>query len=527
MPTSPTPIAALPTPPSTANPAGFDSAADAFLGALPTFRTETNTVAANVYDNAVEAAGSASAASGSASTASTHATNAGNSASAAAASALAAANTVATIPEGAIDDSTTSLANVWSSSKVNTALAAAGGTAGVNSRSADYTILTGDKGKIVQLTGSTSRTFTTPAAATVGAGWYCYVQHAGDDTAEAANPVALTIDGNASETIDGVATVTEYKGGTLLITSNGTNWVTMRIAGGFARFTQTASFVWPASVSGAFVDVVGGGGGGYGGGNGGSGNSAGGGGGARVLSFVHSQALNTAISCVVGAGGAGGAGNNTSGNIGLAGGFSHFQIGTSNQFRAGGGGAGGNGQGGAGGAQFSSGLATTSNNRAGSIAWSASNFDAIGHSGGGGANGTGSAGNAEWGGGGGGRVSTFPLGGSSRFGGGGGGSGSWGGASVGSPGAGGLSGMYQDGNGGLSGISGASPTAGGAGASRNFACGDGGGGGGGANTVGTTGAAGGAGGFPGGGGGGGGNSNTGSGGNAGNGGRGEVRVWYW
>ena len=125
MPTSPTPIAALPTPPSTANPAGFDSAADAFLGALPTFRTETNTVAANVYNNAVEAAGSASAASGSASTASTHATNAGNSASAAAASALAAANTVATIPEGAINDLTTSLANVWSSSKTNSMLSSA------------------------------------------------------------------------------------------------------------------------------------------------------------------------------------------------------------------------------------------------------------------------------------------------------------------------------------------------------------------------------------------------------------------
>lgn len=122
MPTSPTPIAALPTPPSTANPAGFDSAADAFLGALPTFRTETNTVAADVYDNAVEAAGSADAAAGSASAASTHATNAGNSASAAAASALAAANTVATIPEGSIDDSATALTKVWSSSKVSTTM---------------------------------------------------------------------------------------------------------------------------------------------------------------------------------------------------------------------------------------------------------------------------------------------------------------------------------------------------------------------------------------------------------------------
>jgi hypothetical protein len=49
----PTTITALPTPPSTADPANFDTRADAFLGALPTFRTETNTVVSelNVISN--------------------------------------------------------------------------------------------------------------------------------------------------------------------------------------------------------------------------------------------------------------------------------------------------------------------------------------------------------------------------------------------------------------------------------------------------------------------------------------------
>ena len=127
MPTSPTPITALPTAPSRADPANFPARADAFLGALGTFGTQLNAVATNTFDNATEAeadataaeasrvaaaasqtaaaasasaasgsasaaASSATSASGSASTATTQATNAGNSATAAAASQTAAAS---------------------------------------------------------------------------------------------------------------------------------------------------------------------------------------------------------------------------------------------------------------------------------------------------------------------------------------------------------------------------------------------------------------------------------------------------
>lgn len=79
MPTSPPTIAALPTPPSRSDSANFAARGDAFLGALPTFRTEANAVAANVYANAVEADADAVAADASA-------TLAANSAAAAAAS---------------------------------------------------------------------------------------------------------------------------------------------------------------------------------------------------------------------------------------------------------------------------------------------------------------------------------------------------------------------------------------------------------------------------------------------------------
>jgi hypothetical protein len=60
VPTAPTPIAALPTPvPTTADPANFDTRADALLEAFPDMVTEMNSVADTTYDNAVEAAASA------------------------------------------------------------------------------------------------------------------------------------------------------------------------------------------------------------------------------------------------------------------------------------------------------------------------------------------------------------------------------------------------------------------------------------------------------------------------------------
>lgn len=62
-------IGALPTPPSTGDPATFDTRADAFLGQFPTFGNETNAVAANVYANAVDAAANATAAASAASNA--------------------------------------------------------------------------------------------------------------------------------------------------------------------------------------------------------------------------------------------------------------------------------------------------------------------------------------------------------------------------------------------------------------------------------------------------------------------------
>jgi hypothetical protein len=87
VPTTPPTITALGTPPSSQDSANFDARADALLGALPTFVTETNAVAVNAYGNAVDAYGNAVAGAASASASAASAVTAAANAAAAAASA--------------------------------------------------------------------------------------------------------------------------------------------------------------------------------------------------------------------------------------------------------------------------------------------------------------------------------------------------------------------------------------------------------------------------------------------------------
>lgn len=90
----------------------------------------------------------------------------------------------------------------------------AGGVTAVND---DYTILAGDQGKsIVQSVAS--KAITTPAAATVTSPFRCRVVNnsSGD----------LTLDGNASETIDGALTLTIPAGRGVILETDGTNWFT-------------------------------------------------------------------------------------------------------------------------------------------------------------------------------------------------------------------------------------------------------------------------------------------------------------
>lgn len=85
------PISALPTPPTRQDPANFNARADAFLAALPTFRTEANALEANVDAREANAIIQANTATAQASAALASAASASASAILAAASAGAAA----------------------------------------------------------------------------------------------------------------------------------------------------------------------------------------------------------------------------------------------------------------------------------------------------------------------------------------------------------------------------------------------------------------------------------------------------
>lgn len=84
------PISTLPTPPSRQDPANFADNADAFLGALPDFQSETNAAGTYIDGIGTQVDADKTAAAASATAASTSATNAANSATAAANSAASA-----------------------------------------------------------------------------------------------------------------------------------------------------------------------------------------------------------------------------------------------------------------------------------------------------------------------------------------------------------------------------------------------------------------------------------------------------
>ena len=121
--TTPPAIAALPTPPDPNDRATFNARAYPWSVAQQTFATEVSAVATNVAANATDAAASATAADLSKTAASGSATAAAGSATSADAARIAAQAAVASIPAGAINDTTTTTTSVWSSTKTAAELA--------------------------------------------------------------------------------------------------------------------------------------------------------------------------------------------------------------------------------------------------------------------------------------------------------------------------------------------------------------------------------------------------------------------
>jgi hypothetical protein len=102
--------------------------------------------------------------------------------------------------------------------------ASAGGgsaTYTISNKTANYTIVAGDLGTIINCSGATDITISLTAAATLGAGFNVWIWNNTTTTA-----MQVIIDPNGSETIDGVSSIVLNRGEGTQIVCDGTNWQT-------------------------------------------------------------------------------------------------------------------------------------------------------------------------------------------------------------------------------------------------------------------------------------------------------------
>lgn len=194
-----------------------------------------------------------------------------------------------------------------------------------------YTILAADNASVIEFTGSAATTFSLTAAATLGAGWYCYVANYGTGADGAG---LLTFDPNAAELIDGSATIATYPGDVRLITCSGTAFFSELLHGGYVQFTAAGAntFTVPSRIKNVKVELWGGGAGGTGGRAGAASalraGGPGGGGGSFVTGEFDASTVGSSVTVTIAAVAAGGAGAgpsaNGNGTAGTAGNNSTF-----------------------------------------------------------------------------------------------------------------------------------------------------------------------------------------------------------
>jgi hypothetical protein len=213
-----------------------------------------------------------------------------------------------------------------------------------STKTSAYTLVSADSGTLVEVTSGTF-TLSFTAAATLGNGWFCYVKNSGTGS--------ITLDPNASETIDGLTSYIMYPNETRLITCSGTSFFSTVLSPFNLTLTATGTFVTPPGYSNFSGFLWGGGGSG----NVSATTRSGGGGGACVPFTVSSSELSSSFTVTIAAGGVGV--TTATGNVGGTSSFtlanskvvSSYGGGGGNASRGGGGGgsqgAGGSGTGGA------------------------------------------------------------------------------------------------------------------------------------------------------------------------------------
>lgn len=167
------------------------------------------------------------------------------------------------------------------------------GLVGYSARTSNTQLAAADKGKLIDITSGTfSQTFA--SAATLGAGWWCYLRNSGSGD--------ITLDPNSTELIDGLSTYVMYPGECRLVMCDGSALRTVVVKPFFKVFTASDTFVEPPGY--ALLEGMAWGAGASGAKTGNTNTAGGGGGGACVPFQVPATSPGTSRSVTIGAGGA-------------------------------------------------------------------------------------------------------------------------------------------------------------------------------------------------------------------------------
>jgi len=123
----------------------------------------------------------------------------------------------------------------------------------IDNKTAAYTVVSGDLGKIINCSSGTF-TISLTSAATLGAGWYCWIYN----TDDGASNFAVTIDPDGSETIGFKSTIVLRQLEGVKIVSDGTNWLVGDDRKSlFFQQNYRAGFFTPSSATGLLSTAIG------------------------------------------------------------------------------------------------------------------------------------------------------------------------------------------------------------------------------------------------------------------------------